>query len=108
MYLHLFSLNAPALHCIFAASGKKGDITLGGRDFGKLKLSAINKLMANYYGKAVRDHPNDSSGMQSAILATFEHATSTDDKPQHDRCQVGAVSTRHLPLGRSPDQTNNM
>ena len=88
-----------------AASGKKAGVTLGGRGFGKLKQTTINKLTA-YYGKAVRDHPNDVSGMQSAILATFEHAISTDDSPQHDRCPVGVDSwcfyQKALATGQEP------
>ncbi|KAK2186943.1 hypothetical protein NP493_184g00016 [Ridgeia piscesae] len=30
--------------------------------------------------------------MRNAILASFDHCSSTDEKPQHDRCPVGARS----------------
>ena len=30
--------------------------------------------------------------MQNAVLASFDHCSSTDEKPQHDRCPVGARS----------------
>ena len=95
-----------------AASGTKAGVTLVGRGFGKLKQTTINKLTA-YYGKAVRDSPNDDSGMQSAMLVTFEHAISTDNKPQHDRCLVGVDSwcfyNDALTIGqvRGPQQTND-
>ena len=72
-----------------AASGKKAGITFGGRGFGKLTQATINKLTA-YYGKAVRAHPKDVDRMRDAILATFDNAISNDEKPQHDRCPVGA------------------
>ena len=88
-----------------AASGKKAGVTLGGRGNGKLKQTTINKLTA-YYGKAVRGHPNDVNGMQSAILATFEHVISTDDNPQHDHCPVEVDSScfyqKALATGQEP------
>ena len=88
-----------------ATSGKKAGITLGGRGFGKLTQATINRLTA-YYGKAVRAHPKDVCGMRDAILATFDHAISTDEKPQHDRCPVGADSwcfyQKALATGQEP------
>ena len=74
-----------------AASGKKAGVTLGGRGFGKLKQTTIVQL-TKYYGLAVCAHPNDVDGMQDAVLATFEHSSSTDEKPQHSKCPVGADS----------------
>ena len=74
-----------------AASGKKAGITLGGGGFGKLKQTTIVQL-TKYYGPAVHAHPNYVSGMQDAVLATFEHSSSTDDKPQHNKCSMGADS----------------
>ena len=93
-----------------AASGKKAGITLGGRGFGKLKQTTIVQL-TKYYGLAVRAHPNDVDGMQDAVLATFEHSSSTDEKPQHNKCPVGAdswcSSRRHAPLARSRAHTES-
>ena len=78
-----------------AASGKKAGVTLGGRGFGKLKQTTINKLTA-YYGKAVRDHPNDVSGMPSRQM-TARSTTAA-------RWELTAGATRrHSPPGRSRD-----
>jgi len=61
---------------------------------------------------AVQANPHDVNGMQNAILASFDHCSSTDEKPQHDRCPVGArswwflsESSRHRTGARStPDE----
>ena len=74
-----------------ASSGKKNGVTLGERGHGKLKQATILKLTA-YYGKAVRVNSNDLDAMRDAVLATFDHATSTDERPHRDRCPVGADS----------------
>ena len=74
-----------------ASSGKKHGVTLGGRGHGKLKQATILKLTA-YYGKAVRANSNNLDAMRDAVLATFDHATSTDERPHHGRCPVGADS----------------
>ena len=68
-----------------AASGKKSGITLGGRGFGRLAQATIVKLTA-YYGKAVRAHRGNLPAKTNAVWAIFDHATSTDEKPKHDRC----------------------
>ena len=81
------SQSASTLHKL-AASGKKADVTLGGRGFGKLKQTMIVQL-TKYYGLAVRD---DVDGMQDAVLATFEHSSLTEEKPQHNKCSMGADS----------------
>ena len=61
---------------------------------------------------AVQAHPHDVNGMQNAILASFYHCSSTDEKPQHDQCPVGArrwcfhqtaLATRQEP---GPHRTN--
>ena len=80
-----------------ATSGKKAGITLGGRGFGRLTQATIVKLTA-YYGKAVRAQRGDLPAMTDAVWATFDHATSTDEKPQHGRCPVGPDSV-FLPEG---------
>ena len=88
-----------------ASSGKKAGVTLGGRGHGKLTQATIVKLTA-YYGKAIRAHPNDLEAMRDAVWATFDHAVSTDKKPQHDRCPVGADSwcfyQKALATGQEP------
>ena len=45
-----------------------------------------------YYGMAVRALPGNYHKMHDAVWASFDHATSTEKKPQHDRCPVGADS----------------
>ena len=88
-----------------AASGKKGGVTLGGRGFGRLTQATIIKLTA-YYGMAVRAHTGNYHKMHDAVWASFDHATSTDKKPQHDRCPVGADSwcfyQKALATGQKP------
>ena len=88
-----------------ASSGKKAGVTLRGRGHGKLTQATIVNLTA-YYGKAVRAHPNDLDAMRDAVWATFYHATSTDERPQHDRCPVGADSwcfyKKALTTGQEP------
>ena len=88
-----------------ATSGKKAGVTLGGRGFGRLMQATIVKLTA-YYGKAVRAHRGDLPAMTDAVWATFDHATSTDEKPQHGRCPVGPDSwcfyQKALATGQQP------
>ena len=83
--------------------GAKAGVTLGGRGFGKLKQTTIVQL-TKYYGLAVRAHPNDVDGMQDAAMATFEHSSSTDEKPQHSRCPVGADSWCFFQKARATGQ----
>ena len=94
-----------------ASSGKKAGFTLGGHGFGKLTGKKIETL-SRYYRMALQIHPHDVNGMQNAILASFDHCSSTDDKPQHDRCPVGARSwcfyQKHSPPDRSQDHTGRM
>ncbi|KAI0234644.1 hypothetical protein LSAT2_015041 [Lamellibrachia satsuma] len=88
-----------------ATQTKKAGVTLGGRGHGKLTLATITKLTA-YYGKAIRAHPRRLDRMQNAVFATFNHAASTDDKPNHDRCPKGKDSwcfyQRALAEGKQP------
>ena len=86
-----------------AASGKKAGITLGGRGFGKLKQMTIVQL-TKYYGLSVHAHPNNVDGMQDAVLATFERSSSTDEKPQHNKCPVGADSWCFFQKARATGQ----
>ena len=74
-----------------ASSGKKAGVTLGGHVFGKLTGKKIETL-SRYYRMAVQAHQHDVNGIQNEILASFEHSSSTDESPQHDRCLVGARS----------------
>ena len=84
---------------------EEGWVTLGGHGFGKLTGKKIETL-SRYYRMAVQTHPHDVNGMQNAILASFNHCSSTDQKPQHDRCPVGARSwcfyQKALATGQEP------
>ena len=73
------------------ASSKKVGVVMGGRGHGNLTLAAIDRL-EGFYRKAVRGHPNNLDATRGAVWATYYHATSTDEKPQHDHCPVGADS----------------
>ena len=74
-----------------ATQGKKAGVTLGGHGRGKLTQRVITQL-TQYYGNAVRAHSGDLDGMRDAILATFFHAISTNEAPQHQHCPIGLDS----------------
>ena len=87
---HVAKRLGTALRKLSTQSKKKG-VTLGGRGWGKLTHSAIVKLTA-YFGVAIRAHPNNLDDMTDAVFATYYHAISTDDTPQHERCPSGEDS----------------
>lgn len=62
---------------------------MGGK--GRLTQGLIKKL-TNYYGWAIKSHPNDVPGMERAIMATYYHVTSKDQEPHHDLCPSGTDS----------------
>ena len=62
---------------------------LGGK--GKLTDVLIKKL-TKYYGLAIRRNVDSVSEMKKAIMATLHHLCSTNKKPKHDNCPVGADS----------------
>ncbi|KAJ4426099.1 hypothetical protein ANN_26908 [Periplaneta americana] len=64
-------------------------IRVGGKGFGALKNSTINKLQ-NYYVRAIRSNTGDLHAMKTAVLATLFHCMSTDKKPQHTKCPPGS------------------
>ena len=45
-----------------------------------------------YFGKAIRDNCDSVQKIQNAIWTTFYHKSSTDKKPQHHKCPLGADS----------------
>ncbi|KAG0413301.1 hypothetical protein HPB47_009542 [Ixodes persulcatus] len=63
--------------------------SLGGK--GKLTGELITKLTM-YYGWALKGHQGDIDGMQNAVLATYNHVTSTDAQPNHSLCPKGQDS----------------
>ena len=74
-----------------STSGKNAGITFGGKGHGKLKQNTIDSLQA-YYGLAVCAHIDNLRATKNAVLATFNHAASTDENSQHGRCMVGPAS----------------
>ncbi|XP_011866020.1 PREDICTED: uncharacterized protein LOC105561015 [Vollenhovia emeryi] len=62
---------------------------LGGR--GKLTGKLIDDLSI-YYGLAIRRNAYSVENMRKEIYAALYHKISTDEKPQHDGCPVGADS----------------
>ncbi|KAH9369087.1 hypothetical protein HPB48_016730 [Haemaphysalis longicornis] len=64
---------------------QKGKPSDGGRIGGKGRLTGdrVNKL-TNCYGDIARMH--------NAVMATYCHVTSTDDRPNHSLCPQGAAS----------------
>ena len=74
-----------------------------GRGFRKLTQASFTKL-TSYYRKAIHAHPDDLPAMTNAVFATYYHAVSTDDNPQHTHHPsgetAGASSSVPRPLGR--------
>ncbi|CAN8029787.1 unnamed protein product, partial [Ixodes persulcatus] len=62
---------------------------LGGK--GWLTQDKIKKI-TNYYGYALRSHKKDVPGMRSAVEATLQHMSSTDETPKHSLCPEGPES----------------
>lgn len=87
---HVAKRLGTALRKLAMQSKKKG-VTLGGQGHGKLTQATNVKLTA-YYGKAIRAHPGNLRDMTDAVYATYYHAISTDDTPQHERCPPGEDS----------------
>ncbi|CAH2086841.1 unnamed protein product [Euphydryas editha] len=57
----------------------------------KLTSKLIDKLTV-YYGLAIRRNCESVEKMKDAIWATYYHYSSTDKKPQHDKCPKGPDS----------------
>ena len=49
-------------------------------------------LLEQFYGNAICANPNDLKAMTDACWAVFYHSLSTDEKPHHEYCPVGAES----------------
>ncbi|KAL7287162.1 hypothetical protein TKK_0018596 [Trichogramma kaykai] len=58
---------------------------------GKLTGKLINKLTV-YYGLAIRRNYESVENMRNAIWATYEHYSSTDEQPHHEKCPQGSES----------------
>lgn len=82
------------LHCLNHAHKSMGsalrkltkDEHLGGNGVGKLTEKKCDKLQ-NLYRGAILDNLEDIEAMQSAIMATLYHSSSTDQTPNHLFCK---------------------
>lgn len=68
---------------------KKKNKGLGGK--GKLTGKMIDKLTV-YYGLAIRRNYDSAENMRTAIWATYNHYSSTNENPKHELCPAGAES----------------
>lgn len=51
--------------------------------------------LTRYYGLAIRHNCHSLEAMKNAVMATFYHLQSTDEKPQHDLCPTGKLPMQH-------------
>ena len=58
---------------------------------GKLTQDKITKIQ-NFYGRAIKDNPNDIEMMRKRIFATLFHYSSSDEHPKHVHCPPGDKS----------------
>ncbi|KAL8592498.1 hypothetical protein ACOMHN_021440 [Nucella lapillus] len=86
---HVSKRLGSALRNLVADCRKKG-VTLGGRGHGQLTQNAIRKLTI-YYNRAIRKS-SSAEEMKKAVMASLHHCYSTDSKPRHELCPVGADS----------------
>lgn len=66
-------------------------VKLGGKQYGSLKDTTINKL-TKYYQRAILRNEGSVNEMKTAIYATLFHSISSDKKPQHQKCPAGTDS----------------
>ena len=60
---------------------------------GKGKLTdALVKKIQNYYGRAIREHSDDTLQMKKSIFAILFHLSSSDQHPKHVHCPEGDKS----------------
>lgn len=86
---HVHKRMGAALRNLLQKNKGEGRPSLGGK--GKLTGELVAKL-TNYYGWALKEHQGHIEEMENAVLATYDHVTSTDAKPNHSRCPKGEES----------------
>ncbi|KAI8773177.1 hypothetical protein BgiBS90_025595 [Biomphalaria glabrata] len=87
---HVSKRLGTALRNLVTNEAKLGT-TLGGRKAGSLSQVKIN-LLQRYYKKAVSSKCSTTEELRKKIMTTFKHASSTDERPQHDCCPTGKMS----------------
>lgn len=84
---------------------------LGGKKFGSLKASTIDKL-TKYYRNAIQSNLGDVEKMKNSVFATLSHCSSTDTKPNHTKCPTGEDSwcfyNRALAKKETPESHGKM
>ena len=60
-------------------------VTLGGHGHAKLTGEMI-KALTVYHDRTIKFHREYLDGMENAVLASFYYVSSTDARPQYDRC----------------------
>lgn len=87
------------------------EITLGGKKKGSLTEKVI-KHLSNYYRSCIIRNKGDIQKMQSDIMATLAHCSSTDDKHDHSLCPKGISSwcffEKSIARKEKPGSHNNM
>ena len=86
---HVSKRLGSSLRNVVADCRKKG-VTLGGRGRGQLTQNTIRKLTI-YYNPAIR-RSSSAEETKKAVMASLYHCYSTDSKPHHELCPVGAES----------------
>ena len=72
----------------------KGELKARGQSIsgkGKLTDSLVKKIQ-NYYGRAIREHSDNTVQMKKRIFATIFHLSSSDQHPKHVHCPEGDKS----------------
>ena len=89
-----------------AASGKKSGVTLGGRGFGRLTKTTMDRLEEFYY-LAVRGNSGKLNEMQCGPHFTTPRTQTRSPSTTAARWELtaGASTRRHSPPGRSQDHT---
>ena len=71
------------------AESKAQKKPIGGK--GKLTKEMMTKIQ-NYYGRAIKDNPGETTMMKKRIFAILFHLSSTDAAPKHVHCPPGEKS----------------
>ncbi|XP_059169950.1 uncharacterized protein LOC131951628 isoform X2 [Physella acuta] len=87
---HVSKRLGTALRNLVAHESKSGR-TLGRRKTGSLTQVKMN-LLQKYYKKAVSSRCSTTEELRHKIMMSYNHATSTDDKPNHSDCPAGESS----------------
>ena len=71
---------------------------------GRLTLARCDAIQ-NFYGRAIRDNPQDPTAMSRSTWAILDHYSSTAEEPKHDKCPTGETSWCSFQRDRVTGQT---